>query len=479
MNDGVPDDVKNEIFAALRFGDGEVERKGGREWPLSGDEYRRYGRQLIMPEVGLAGQMKLKNASVLIVGVGGLGCPAAAYLAGAGVGTIGLVDADDVEVSNLHRQILHGTAKVGMSKVESAVLYINGLNDEVQCIPHHERIFPENALGIISQYDVVLDCTDTPASRYLISDSCVLLRKPLVSASALRTEGQLMVLNNPPRPAGDVHGGPCYRCIFPKPPPAASVVTCGEGGILGPVVGTMGVLQSLEALKVIIATSSEEDTPMELDEIDAQQQQQQQRKKADPPNLLLFSSFSKPMFRSIRLRSRRADCAACSAQASVTVESLNSGSLDYVQFCGVSSPVAALQPSERISVKSFAQLIADSEQEVHFGRPLAAPPVVLDVREKVQFDLCSLKGSINIPYSVISSTDPSATGPSATWVDELRRIPLDQALYIICRLGNDSQLTVKRFRELALDEGGRRRIVDVAGGLKAWRDKVDRDFPEY
>ncbi|EHK50419.1 hypothetical protein TRIATDRAFT_297199, partial [Trichoderma atroviride IMI 206040] len=201
---------------------------------------------MIVPNFGLQGQLHVKHARVLVVGAGGLGCPAAAYLAGAGVGTLGLVDGDAVEVSNLHRQVAHSTGRVGMMKVDSAVAYLKGLNPTIIYNAHATHLTPLNAEEIVSQYDLVLDCTDHPTSRYLISDICVLLSKPLVSASAFQTSGQLIVLNNPPGK------GPCYRCVFPKPPPPESVVGCGEGGIIGPVVGTMGVLQALEAIKLIV-----------------------------------------------------------------------------------------------------------------------------------------------------------------------------------------------------------------------------------
>ena len=198
-------------------------------------------------------------------------------------------------------------------------------------VPHIFRLSPETAISTFKDYDVILDCTDTPASRYLISDTCVLLGKTLVSASALRIDGQMMVLNNPPLPPGDPNGGPCYRCVFPKPPPPESVVSCGDGGILGPVVGVMGVLQALEAIKVIT-----QKTPIEA--------------SADPPSLLIFSAYSNPMFRSIRLRSRKAKCASCSAHATVTKQALESGSLDYVHFCGSVLPnLDPLSPEERIS----------------------------------------------------------------------------------------------------------------------------------
>ncbi|KAF2868606.1 hypothetical protein BDV95DRAFT_500065 [Massariosphaeria phaeospora] len=475
MRYGIHDDFRSEVFAALSQGEeeqaGEEEqRPPGRRWPLDAVEYRRYGRQLIMPEVGLQGQLRLKNAAVLIIGMGGLGCPAAAYLAGAGVGTIGLVDGDVVEESNLHRQILHSTARVGMTKVESAMVALNSLNPNVKLVSHTTRLSPETALSTMQPYDLVLDCTDNPASRYLISDTCVLLGKTLVSASALRTDGQLMVLNNPPMPPGSTSGGPCYRCVFPKPPPPESVVSCGDGGILGPVVGIMGVLQALEAIKVLTRNSNPSipETP------------------PDPPSLLIFSAYSSPMFRSIRLRTRKAKCAACSAQASVTPEALNSGSLDYVQFCGVINPVDALSPNERISVNNYAKIRLDVNPFTG-TEPSKDSHILVDVREKVEFDLCNVEGSVNVPFSTVTSTRSS--GPNGTsngqqgneeqsWVSELKSYP-DKPIFVLCRRGNDSQITVKKMRELGLDLGGQRWIGDIKGGLNAWRDSVDPEFPEY
>ncbi|KAF2112034.1 molybdopterin biosynthesis protein moeB [Lophiotrema nucula] len=470
MTYGIHDDFRSEVFAVLS--QVEDERPPPRRWPLDRHEYRRYGRQLIMPEIGLQGQLRLKNASVLIVGVGGLGCPAAAYLAGAGVGTLGLVDGDTVEESNLHRQILHSTGRVGMTKVDSARVALNSLNPNVRLVPHSSRLAPETAISTFQQYDLVLDCTDTPASRYLISDTCVLLGKTLVSASALRTDGQLMVLNNPPRPPGDTSGGPCYRCVFPKPPPPESVVSCGDGGILGPVVGVMGVLQALEAIKVLTRA-----TQSPAESLSAP--------PPDPPSLLIFSAYSNPMFRSIRLRARKPKCAACSAQASVTSEAVSSGSLDYVQFCGATNPVDALSPSERISVENYAKVRLDVNPFTGM-EPSKDSHILVDTREKVQYDLCSLEGSVNIPFSIVSGTsaararwsDNSQTSGEQDWVSELRRHP-DKPIFVVCRLGNDSQLTVKKMKELGLDNGGQRWIGDLKGGLRAWRDVIDKDFPEY
>lgn len=321
---------------------------------------------------------------------------------------------------------------------------------------------------MFQDYDIVLDCTDNPASRYLVSDTCVLLGKTLVSASALRIDGQLMVLNNPPLPAGDVKGGPCYRCIFPKPPPPESVVSCGDGGILGPVVGVMGVLQALEAIKVL-----------------TQKPNTTASTQAELPSLLLFSAYSSPMFRFIRLRTRKPKCAACSAQSTVTSEALNSGSLDYVQFCGSINPIDALSPRERISAESYAKLRSGvnpftgtvSSRDSH---------ILVDTRESVQFELCHIDGSRNVPFAAISAlrtntgngTHDSMELEEPLWVQDLRQQP-EKPIFVVCRLGNDSQMTVKKLKDLGLDHGGKRFIGDIRGGLKAWRELVDKDFPEY
>ncbi|KAL5119774.1 hypothetical protein ACEQ8H_002380 [Pleosporales sp. CAS-2024a] len=475
MNFGIPDNFRSEVFAVLEqeYADpstGEPSHAG--RWPLEKHEYKRYGRQLIMPEMGLRGQLCLRKARVLIVGVGGLGCPAAAYLVGAGVGTVGLVDGDTVEESNLHRQILHSTARVGMSKVESAMVALSSLNPHVKLIPHVTRLTPDTAIPTCTDYDLVLDCTDTPASRYLISDTCVILGKRLVSASALRIDGQLMVLNNPPLPPGHPSGGPCYRCVFPKPPPPESVVSCGEGGILGPVVGVVGILQALEAIKVLT-------------------QQPSSGASSEPPSLLIFSAYSNPMFRSIRLRSRKSKCAACSSQATVSAAALQSGSLDYVQFCGSVEPVHALMPHERISPEGYAKL--RSGVNPFTGTVMSKDShILIDTREKVEFELGSINGSVNIPFSTISATrkpnldaaSPGMVGQDHDmgvddmgWVAQLKKT--EKPMFVVCRRGNDSQLSVRKMKEYGLDYGGKRFIGDIRGGLEAWRKTVDKDFPEY
>lgn len=401
-----------------------------------------------------SGQLRIKASRILIIGAGGLGCPAAAYIAGAGVGTLGIVDGDTVETSNLHRQVAHATSRVGMFKVDSAISYLRDLNPNVKYKAYKSHLTPQNAESIVSDYDLVLDCTDHPTSRYLISDICVLLGKPLISASAFKTDGQLIVLNNPPAPQGSPpeQGGPCYRCVFPRPPPPDSVVSCGEGGILGPVVGVMGVLQALEAIKLVAAGAV--DKTME------------KPATAAPPSLLLFAGTSNPPFRSVRMRGRRKDCFACSAESSLTLESLRSGSLDYVQFCGVTTPLSLLMPEERVTATEYSAAMNRGPK-----------PVLLDVREKEHFDICSIDGAINIPLAAFLKENKIAEEgveqPTPAWLPADPESPV----YVVCRVGNDSQLATRRLKEMGLDRHGARFIGDIRGGMKAWQQEVDPTLP--
>ncbi|CAM1511799.1 Fc.00g093120.m01.CDS01 [Cosmosporella sp. VM-42] len=406
----------------------------GWNWPLAEHEYERYSRQMIVPGFGLQGQLRLKKAKVLLVGAGGLGCPAALYLAGAGVGTLGLVDGDVVEVSNLHRQVAHSTSRVGMSKVESAITHLKEVNPTINYNAHLTHLTTQNANSIVSGYDLVLDCTDHPTSRYLISDICVLLSKPLISAAAFQTSGQLIVLNSPPGQS------PCYRCVFPRPPPPDSVVGCGEGGIVGPVVGVMGVLQALEAVKMVSRglESAEVKTPM----------------------MLVFSGMGDAPFRSVRIRGRRKECFACGDEGALTLKEMES-SLDYVQFCGVRQPVDLLQPEERITAEDYDQLSKGTTEHL-----------LLDVREKEHFDLCNIKGSVNIPISKFMSNRGS--GPPDGFPTDLST---STPVYIVCRVGNDSQIAAQKLKALGLDDGGKRFIRDIKGGLQAWKNIVDPSIP--
>ena len=488
------------------------------KWPLAEEEYTRYARQLILPGVGTAGQLALRGASVLIVGAGGLGCPAALYLAGAGVGTLGIADGDAVELSNLHRQIGHTAAAAagGHGKAASLVARCRALNPLVRYVEHPAYLTPATAARVVAPYDLVLDCTDRPASRYLVSDACVLLGKPLISASALRTDGQLIVLNNPPgQPRGgggagvgadvadpaaeeETEAGPCYRCVFPRPPPPEAVLSCGEGGVLGPVVGTMGVLQALEAIKLIVASaSSPSSTTTSTSHPDAEaatgRQKQKEKQAASPPSLLLFSAASTPPFRSVRMRGRRPDCFACSPRSTLTLEALAAGSLDYAQFCGApGAPVGVLGPEERVSAAEYHRRRLESRPVASAGDGDENPRwgeggqqhLLLDVREKEHFDVASIPGSVNVPFSkfrvqggnkVGADDAPGGEWARPNWMPE--SLAPTAPIYVVCRVGNDSQVIARRLKEMGLDQDGARFIGDIKGGIKAWKQEVDHTMP--
>lgn len=322
------------------------------------------------------------------------------------------------------------------------------LNPSITYKAHQTHLTPQNAASIISHYDLVLDCTDHPTSRYLISDACVLLRKPLVSASAFQTSGQLLVLNSPPG------RGPCYRCVFPKPPPPESVVGCGEGGIVGPVVGTMGVLQALEAIKLITQGGLEQIDGAAADAV-----------APKPLTMLLFSSMADTMFRTVRIRGKRDDCFACSYRSdALTLEQMQS-SLDYVQFCGVAQPVKLLDPAERIPASEYASIAADR----------ASPHLLIDVREKEHFGLSSIEGSINVPISQFMRPRASTEADAPDWMPQ--DLPHSAPIYVVCRVGNDSQVAAQKLKELGLDRNGERFVGDIDGGLRAWRKDVDPTLP--
>ena len=311
----------------------------------------------------------------------------------------------------------------------------------------------------MKDYDLILDCTDRPSTRYLVSDAAVLAGKPVVTASALRTEGQLMVLNNPPK-SHDHPGGFCYRCVFPKPPPAETVLSCGEGGVLGPVVGIMGVLMAMEALKILLPSLQE----------NGYQYPPESSYDPAPPSLLLYSAYSNPPFRNIKLRGKRKGCPSCSDTVIITEESLKSTSLDYNTFCASTSPGPSISTT-RISAKEYSKV----------REATGSPHVLVDVREKVQFDICHLKGSMNLPYTEISR-DPEASIDKLD--DSISKNPSmaeGAALYLICRFGNDSQLAANTLKDLPrFRDGGKFDLKgDIAGGLRAWTESVDPAFPEY
>ena len=324
---------------------------------------------------------------MLIIGAGGLGCPAAQYIAGAGVGTIAIVDGDVVEASNLHRQVGHAADRIGVKKVESLITHMRGLNPLPTYIPYPVPITPQNAADIIAQYDLVLDCTDNPATRYLISDVCVLLCKPLVSAAAVQKSGQLIVLNCPPVPQGRMDGrpAPCYRCCFRKPPPPSSMVSCGEAGIMGPVVGLMGVAQAGEAIKILASGLHVASPDNSLNGVE---------RNLSQPMLLIYTYELEAVvgpysFRALKMGSRKKNCFACGENSTLSLEGIRTGSPNYVQFCSPPIPTHTLPPDERMSAAAYNEARSRGELPGH---------VLIDTREKEHFSFASIDRAVNVAF---------------------------------------------------------------------------------
>lgn len=368
----------------------------------------------------MEGQKKISRSSVLLVGAGGLASPAALYLAGAGVGRIGIIDYDCVETSNLQRQIIHDESSVGMSKVMSACKTITRFNSSIECVPYNELFTSSNALDIVRPYDLVLDCTDNVVTRYLLNDVCVISGKVLISGSALRMEGQVAIYN-------DKLGGPCYRCLFKDPPPREAQGSCNTDGVLGVVPGIIGCIQALEAIKVLSGGG----TPLY-------------------GKMLLFDALS-CTFRSFKIRSRNPNCDVCGESPTITKP------IDYEQFCNAKADDKALMidvidSHEHISVKDYARVREST------------PHLLLDVREKTQYEICSLEGSFNIPLEDLKSSIDSIS----------EKYNPSRPIYTICRYGNDSQLALKFLKNLGYKE-----VWNIKGGLSKWTEDVDHSFPSY
>lgn len=395
--------------------------------PLSKAEVARYSRQLILPELGPQRQRKLGAASALIVGCGGLGCPAAIYMAAAGVGRLGLIDYDAVEVSNLHRQISHSEGRVGISKSASLAFSVQELNSLVEVIPYEIALTSDVAMQVISKYDLVLDCTDNVATRYLLNDACVMANKPLVSGSALRFEGQLTIYH--------FEGGPCYRCIHPKPPPPETVTNCSDGGVLGVVPGVIGCMQALEAIKIICSLGS-----------------------TLSQRLLLFDGLQ-GAFRTVKLRGSRNSCEVCGDTPKIVKL------IDYEQFCGAAATdkdknMMLLKKDERVTVEEYKAILETN-----------LPHILIDVRLPVELEICALPNCINIPLKQLSSIESIALIEEKLLDLETKRV------YCVCRRGNDSQLAVQQL-QCALNNH-EIQIQDIIGGLTAWAHKIDSTFPVY
>ena len=378
---------------------------------LSKEEIQRYSRHLIMPEVGMDGQLKLKAAKVLCIGTGGLGAPLGQYLAAAGVGRIGLVDFDKVDLTNLQRQILFSTNDVGRPKIEAAAERLRGLNPDIQIDTFETMLTSANALDILKDYDVIVDGTDNFATRYLVNDACVLLGKPNVYGSIFRFEGQASVFG--------YLGGPCYRCLYPEPPPPGLVPSCAEGGVLGVLPGIVGSIQAAETLKLIIG-------------------------KGEPlvGRLLLFDALSM-RFRELKLR-KNSECPVCGAHPTVTKL------IDYAEFCGV-------RGEEAPAPVSTVPEITPSELKARLDR--GDDLFILDVREPHEYQICNIGGYL-IPLGDLS-----------------RRVgELDSSREIVahCRSGKRSAEASEFLRQ-----AGFRKVLNLKGGILAWSDEVDPSVPKY
>lgn len=433
------EDIKKEL-RALKLENARLRKKleendqVSDEYPMSLEEYKRYGRQMIVEGTdGIKGQIKLRNAKVLVVGAGGLGCPVLPYLAGAGVGKIGIVDNDVVDTSNLHRQVLHDTTKVGMLKCESAKQVLNKLNPHVEVVTYPVRLDGKNAFGIFQGYEYVLDCTDTPLTRYLISDVAVNLGITVVSASGLGSEGQLAILNFR-------NIGPCYRCFYPTPPSPNSVSSCQEGGVIGPCIGLVGTMMAVETLKLILGVYTEE---------------------TFQPFLKVYSGFPDQSLRTFKMRGRQDNCACSGKNPTVTREAIESDAINYNLFCG-SRNYNVCTSDERISVEKF---------ENEYQNPSGFDHILLDVRPHHHYDISHMPGSYNITVKELRDME----GELPRLETEIPNISTDSEVVVMCRYGNDSQLATR----LLKDKFGLTNVRDVKGGFFNYIDEIDPSIPKY
>ncbi len=394
---------------------------------LTNDEISRYSRHLILPEIGMEGQQKLKAAKVLCVGTGGLGSPLALYLAAAGVGTLGLVDFDTVDDSNLQRQIIHSTSTVGMLKVDSAEIMLNGLNPKLKVVKYNTMLTSANALEIFKDFDIIADGTDNFQTRYLVNDACVLLQKPNVYGSIFRFEGQASVFAT--------KEGPCYRCLYPEPPPPGLVPSCAEGGVLGILPGLVGVIQATEVIKLIVGIGE----PL-------------------IGRLLLIDTLGMN-FRTLKLR-KSPECPVCGPNPTVTEL------IDYDQFCGVIPPSdhgplevahdkavadqAMVEGIPQISVEALKRKL-DAKDDVY----------ILDVREPHEYPIANL-GAPLIPV-----------GDLERRVGELSA-EKDREIVVHCRSGARSQKAAT-----ILKQAGFTNVTNLTGGILAWADKIDPTMAKY
>jgi len=384
---------------------------------LSHADVARYSRHLIMPEVGVDGQQRLKAARVLCVGAGGLGSSASLYLAAAGVGTLGLVDYDVVDVSNLQRQILYATADVGRPKLAAAAERLTALNPGVRVVTHDTRLSSANALDIFRDYDVIVDGADNFPTRYLVNDACVLLGKPNAYGSIFRFDGQASVFA--------AKAGPCYRCLYPEPPPPGLVPSCAEGGVLGVLPGIVGTIQATEAIKIILGAG-----------------------RTLAGRLLIFDAL-RMEFRTLELQ-RDPECPICGTRPTIT------SLIDYEQFCGVTPEASMPLPADPLNVETTVEQLK-ARLDRH------DPPWLLDVREPREFEICRIPGATLIPLGDLPRRlDDVPSGDSAP------------DIVVFCRSGVRSAKAVELLRE-----HGHTRVTNLTGGILAWVARIDPSQPAY
>lgn len=381
---------------------------------LSPEELARFNRHIILPQVGLEGQEKLKQARVLCIGTGGLGSPISLYLAAAGVGAIGLVDFDVVDDSNLQRQIVHSTADVGRPKVESARDKLIGINPFVEVILHGEGIRRDNVRALVRDYDLVVDGTDNFPTRYLVNDACVLEGKPLIYASIFQFEGQATVFNH--------EGGPCYRCLYPEPPPPGLVPSCAEGGVLGVLPGVIGLIQATEAIKILLGKG-----------------------RTLSGRLLLYDAMEMH-FREVKLR-RDPRCPACGEHPSITEV------VEYEQFCGL-PPTETREEEEMLGPDDITpkQLAARMKENPEL--------FVLDVREPFELEICRIPDTWEIPLGQLPA--------------RYAEVPKDKEVVVHCKMGGRSAQAVE-----FLKSKGYTQVKNLAGGILRWIDEVDPSLNKY
>jgi adenylyltransferase/sulfurtransferase len=380
---------------------------------LSNEQIRRYSRHLILPEVGMAGQKRICSTSVLCIGAGGLGSPIAMYLAAAGIGRIGIVDFDTVDFSNLQRQIIHGTEDVGRHKGESARETLRSINPGVDVVLHNVRLSSENALEIIQGYDIVVDGTDNFPTRYLTNDACVLLKKPNVYGSIFRFEGQASVF-------APHLGGPCYRCLYPEPPPPGMVPSCAEGGVLGVLPGIIGCMQATEILKLALGKGT-----------------------SLVGRLVLFDALDMK-FKELKLR-RDPQCPLCGDHPSIKEL------IDYDQFCGI--------PAEPAQTDAHPDEVTVQEMKKALDNPKLGIKVI-DVREPDEYQIARIEGVPLVPLSTLPQ--------------KFTALDPNQQYYISCKSGIRSLKALKFLREQ-----GFKYLKSVKGGISAWADEIDHSVPKY